>query len=585
MSVTRRDFVKLAGAATVATSALAVNPATAAASRRRRRQPNIVFLMVDELRFPRHFPGGITSSREFLGRYMPNVAALWDRGVKFNNHYTAATSCGPARAALVTGLYPHQQWNLITPPGDPTPGASLAPALLTGFPTYGKLMRRAGYRTPYVGKWHLCASPAAPGDPGSADYLEDYGFRGYTIPDVTGLPGQGMEEDPIMAGQAVHWLRRQKKGAKPFCLTVSLVNPHDKQFFWSGTEASLYRRLYEREGATPLINFEPYPGEGKPRDYGYSALPRNWESAKQLAANKPGCQTFTREFSALVYGDAAERPTDKFSFRDFPGISSFKIAVAPFEYWRKSQDCYTQVMEMVDKEIGRVVRAIPRELRDDTIIILTSDHGEYAGAHGMLSGKEGTVYEECMKVPLIVVDPRGEYTGDEDIVRRGLTSSVDLLPLMVTIGHGGSREWMKGDYRAAYGDHLDLLPVLKRRSGRTRKYVWMSSDEMHAQSLNVGNAPRHVLGVRTEELKVASYTHWTEDGRRLKGGRELESYDYDTPGGRWELDNFQCESGAARDLLRIMNKERRMAAPLPPRWQATSQRAKQIYLDFIKSIK
>ena len=77
----------------------------------------------------------------------------------------------------------------------------------------------------------------------------------------------------------------------------------------------------------------------------------------------------------------------------------------------------------------------------------------------------------------------------------------------------------------------------------------MSSDEMHAQSLNVGNAPRHVLGVRTEELKVASYTHWTEDGRRLKGGRELESYDYDTPGaaGNWTTSSA---NQAPPDLLR-----------------------------------
>lgn len=583
MGVTRRDFVKLGGVA-AGIAALGYNPATAAASRRRLRRPNIVFLMVDELRFPRDLPRGITTPRQFLGRYMPNVARLWDRGVTFSHHYSAATSCGPARAALVTGLYPHQQWNLITPPGDPTPGASLAPALRTGFPTYGKLMRQAGYRTPYVGKWHLSGSPAAEGDPGTSTYLEDYGFTGYTIPDITGLPGQGMEEDPVMAGQAVAWLQRQKRGADPFCLTVSLVNPHDKQFFWGGTEAALFQQLYERASAKPVINFEPYEGEGDPPDYGYADLPPNWESAAALAENKPGCQTFNRELSALLYGDAAEQRTDQYGFREVPGLDGMTVAVAPFHYWRKSRDCYTQVMEMVDREIGRVVRAIPPDLRDDTIIILTSDHGEYAGAHGMLSGKEGSMYEECMRVPLIVVDPREEYTGDLDAVRGGLTSSVDLLPLLVSIGHGGSQDWLRGDNRVAYGHHLDMLPVLKSRNGRTRRYVWMATDEMHGQSLNRQNVPRHVLGVRTEELKVASYSHWTVSGQPLTAGRELESYDYATPAGRQELENFQCESGAARRLLRQLTRERRMAGALPPRWQRVSDQARQIYLDFIQTI-
>jgi uncharacterized sulfatase len=390
-----------------------------------------------------------------------------------------------------------------------------------------------------------------------------------------------------MAGEAVAWLSRQRAGMKPFCLTVSLVNPHDKQFFWAGTETAQYNQIFADNNAQPEINFDifsPVGIESSPANYGYSALPANWESAATLASNKPACQTFNRNFSSLLYGDASEDPNQGgFGMASYPGSATAKIAIAPFSYWRRSLDSYTGVMELVDKEIGRVVAAIPRSIRNNTIIIFTSDHGEYAGAHGMLSGKEGTIYEECMKVPLIVVDPRGKYTGDIDHIRRGLTSSVDLLPMMVSIAHG-SQEWMKGSYAQAYSDRLNMLPILKRSSGRSRSRVWMASDEMHGRTLNLSNVPRHILGVRTKDLKVASYSYWGSRGNRRSVRMEVESYDYDTRNGRLELDNFRCDTGKAQKLLKEMNRELAMRAKLPRHWQAASNRAKAEYLKFIKTI-
>src|ERR1700709_502426 len=58
-------------------------------------QPNILFILVDELRFPSVFPAGVNSVDEFLLPFMPNVYSLWQRGVKFGSHYTAATACSP----------------------------------------------------------------------------------------------------------------------------------------------------------------------------------------------------------------------------------------------------------------------------------------------------------------------------------------------------------------------------------------------------------------------------------------------------------------------------------------------------------
>src|SRR5262245_2533336 len=164
----RRDFLKKGGAllasGLLADYTLFDRVATAAAGVRRR--PNIVFILVDEMRYPSVFPNGVRTPAEFLRRFMPNVFELWRRGVKFENYYSAGNASSPARAALATGLYPHQQWLLATR----TPQG---PSLQTAFPTYGRLLKSFGYETPYIGKWHLSNPP----DPPSVDgYLADYGF-------------------------------------------------------------------------------------------------------------------------------------------------------------------------------------------------------------------------------------------------------------------------------------------------------------------------------------------------------------------------------------------------------------------------
>ena len=64
------------------------------------KQPNILFILVDEMRFPKVFPKGITTPDQFLQTFMPNTYKLWSNGVKFANHHTAASACTPAAASL-----------------------------------------------------------------------------------------------------------------------------------------------------------------------------------------------------------------------------------------------------------------------------------------------------------------------------------------------------------------------------------------------------------------------------------------------------------------------------------------------------
>jgi Sulfatase len=110
----RRTFLKqtaTTGGALVATGLLG-NPSKVLQSGEAAAQggqpPNILFILVDELRFPRVFPQGINDAGEFLHAFMPNTyQSLWVPGVKFAGHYTAGVACTPARGTLITGpLHP-----------------------------------------------------------------------------------------------------------------------------------------------------------------------------------------------------------------------------------------------------------------------------------------------------------------------------------------------------------------------------------------------------------------------------------------------------------------------------------------------
>lgn len=407
VDVDRRDFLKKSGAVAAGglLADLGIFEQAAGAARRTNGRPNIVFILVDEMRFPRVFPAGVQTPAEFLRRYMPNVFYLWQHGVKFEGYYSSGNACSPARATIATGLYPHQQWLLAT-------RTTSGPALQPGFPTYGKLLRQFGYHTPYFGKWHLSNPPAHDSTVG---YLENYGFRGMTNPDPVGMNGQGAEDDvSVIADSAAQWLRTKARGVTPFCITVSFVNPHDKQFFWAGSEGTSYENLFKNQALKPFNpNYTSVASEENPPPLGFPSIPPNWESYADLPADgKPSTQQVIRSFQEAVWGGAPDDATvASFSVQPSPvQPNTYGVGIAPYSYWQRGLDMYTLVQQMVNQAIGDVIAAIPKSVLANTVIVFASDHGEYAGAHGLLSGKLGTAYEEAINIPLIVTDPSGRFT-------------------------------------------------------------------------------------------------------------------------------------------------------------------------------
>src|SRR5439155_10154087 len=146
---------------------------------------------------------------------------------------------------------------------------------------------------------------------------------------------------------------------------------------------------------------------------------------------------------------------------------------------------------------------------DNTVIVFASDHGEYSGAHGFGQGKIGTVYEECIHIPLVVMDPSGRFTGDTNTIRTGLCSSVDLLLMLVTLGNKGSTNWLnQAPYNQIYANRHEMYSMLKSRWAPGRSYILFATDEIAPDYFNFNRAPTNILGLRTDDTKLGVYSDW-----------------------------------------------------------------------------
>lgn len=604
LGVTRREVLKGAAAFSAATFFPSLSPAalenfTVAEETR----PNVLFILVDQMRFPKHFPQDVKTPGEFLQKFMPNTYSLWSKGVKFAKHFTASNDCSPARGTIVTGLYSQQTWCVNSLVYQTGASHADSPPLNPAFPTYGKLLRKAGYQTPYIGKWHL-SLPEANAD-GVA--LTEYGFEGLIMPDPTGnnLQGTygndagGLYSDSYIAQKAVNWLNSPSATKAPWCLTVGFQNPHDKEFFPAGTEFQTWTQMYAEptlnpNGYTQFYNYTqidcgnavPWATNllQNPPSYGYPAVPGNWQTIGEIFTNKPSWQTVALQLSSLFWGGASFDPQQKnFTMAVYPTTpgqapSTQGVLNAPFSYWKRSSDSYTQILQALDVNVGAVLNAIPESLAQNTIVVFTSDHGEYAGSHGFLSGKTGTFYNECANVPLIVHDPTGRYAGDKDVIRTGLTSHVDLLPMLVGFAYGGRTAWMKGDLAQMYGHRHHIIPMLKSSKAQGRKAAYFTTDETAPANLNFLMAPLHILGMVTPFDKVAVYSHWYPNSTAINSNRqEIEYYDYSTQEGLDEVLSLPGSDAARNKAQRLLNLglKGEIQKPLPKRYKIPQQVAHQ----------
>jgi len=395
------------------------------------KRPNVLVIMTDEERYPPPYEGEALA--EFRRTQLPARQRLREEGLELHRHYAASTACLPSRASLFTGQYPslHGVTNtdgLAKMANDPAM-TWLDPDTV---PTMGDWFRAAGYRSHYRGKWHIShADLLAPGTHDAlmandrdgnvldealdayrrANRLDAFGFAGWVGPEPHGADpaNAGLVRDELFLQQLTELLSTLAADPDTPWLTVaSFVNPHDIVF--SGVP----------------WQFFGFPG---PDD----TVPADIPEAPSQSDPTAGRPTAQGEFVDVYPQILFPQPMD--------------VDYRRFYYW---------LHKVVDTCIERLLEALDRSgMADDTVVLLTSDHGDMLGAHGGMQQKWHTAYDEAIRVPLVVRGP-GIAAGGPGLQLP--TSHVDLVPTL--LGLAGIEP--TSVEKAVAEHHIEAQPLVGR---------------------------------------------------------------------------------------------------------------------------
>lgn len=303
----------------------------------------------------------------------PNLDRLATGGVRFDRAYTCSPTCTPARAGMMTGIYPQNTgaWSNNLPLGQ-------------GVRTLGHHFRAAGYRTAYIGKWHLDGLDYFGTGVCPEEFEDEYWFDGKRYLDFLG------------SERIAQW-RSHKLD------TVETLEAHgvDRDWTWAGQITNRARRFLEstRDDDRPWLLIVSYDEPHGP-----------W--------------TCPPEF--LARHESKDYPLPA-TFGQFPaGRPPWLLREIPEDYIRRVTRLTAACAEFVDDEIGRVVRTAGS--RGPTHIVCTTDHGNQLGAHSLMF-KGPYMYEESCRIPLIMSGP-GIQAGR---VEKTVVSNIDLAPTFLEL--------------------------------------------------------------------------------------------------------------------------------------------------------
>ena len=348
--------------------------------------PNIVLLMADQQK---------ATSLGLYGNpdvHTPVLDALAARGLLARHYFVQHPLCFPSRATIMTGLYPHTHG--VFSNSGPMPADEQVMA---------ELLRDAGYQTGTVGHFHKTSG----GDRGF-EYVYDMGdgILGALWRERTAVAQSQPRRVQHMVVTTAHPPDEDLNGrmtelglqfldqadrSQPFFLQIAWIDPHPPYF-----APVPYDTMYDRDALTL-----------PPQETGFAEKPLAQRQTAQAMGTFDAPEAEIRDALAYYYG----------------------------------------MVSHLDAQVGRVVDYLEQHgLADNTVLVYTADHGDYAGEHGMF-GKSCTLYDCLVRVPLLLVGPDDRVPQGR--VLGGLTQSVDLLPTLLELAgvaapeHAHGRSWRR----------------------------------------------------------------------------------------------------------------------------------------------
>lgn len=411
---------------------------------------NILFIMCDQLRV------------DYLSCYghphlhTPHIDGLAARGVRFTQAFVQSTICGPSRMCTYTGRYMRSHGS--TQNGVP---------LKVGELTLGDHLKPLGVRTVLVGKTHMVADNEGldrlgiprdsvigvhvsqcgfepyerddglhpdggySKDPAYDHYLRAKGYEAenpwehlansgaaadgslqngwlYAHADKAARVAEEDSETPYMTRRAMEFMAEAKAKGQPWCLHLSYIKPH-----WPYIVPAPYHAMYGPEHVLPAV--------------------RN-EAERQNA--HPILGAFQEERYSTVFNRDGARET-----------------VIP---------AYMGLIKQIDDQLGLLFQFMDEQgLTKDTMVVFTSDHGDYLGDHWL--GEKYLFHTPSVQVPLIIADPSAASNATHGTASDALVEMIDLAPTFLEVFGGGAKPHIL--------EGRSLLPLLHGKPAEWRRVV------------------------------------------------------------------------------------------------------------------
>jgi len=457
-------------------------------------RPNILFVFTDD-----HAPHAIGAYCTALnekglkdqGRLKkidptPNIDRLARDGMIFRRSFCTNSICGPSRAVILTGKHSHL--NGFMHNGN---------RFDAGQQTFPKILRKAGYQTAVVGKWHLKSNPT--------------GFDFWRV-----LPGQGDYYNPmfitpegrmrvegyctdIVTDMALEWLESGRDKKKPFVLMCQHKAPH-RTWMPAPRHLTLYDDV---EIPEPKTLFDRYEDNASPARFQEMEIDRHMNLVYDLKLEpdenfdpKAGKAKDMSGFHNLKKMIPEQRKAWNVAYgpknRAFREKKLTGKELVRWKYQRYMKD-YLRTIKGVDENLGRMMDYLEKSgLAKNTIVIYSSDQGFYLGDHGWYDKR--WMYEESLAMPLIVKWPGVTKPGSSS---SKMVQNLDYAETFLEIA--GAK--IPGDMQGR-----SLVPLLRGEEPKD----WRRSIYYHYHGFPAVHMVARHYGIRTERYKLIRFYQFDE---------------------------------------------------------------------------
>ena len=439
-------------------------------------RPNILFIFSDD-----HAVNAISANGGPLANVAPtpNIDRIAREGAYFRNSFCANSICGPSRACILTGKHSHKNGFLRN-------GNTFDQSQWT----VAKSLKKAGYQTAVIGKWHLKTDPVA--------------FDHWEI-----LPGQGSYYNPVFlqmdgakkrfegyatdltTDKAVDWLN-DRDNSKPFFLMCQHKAPHR-------TFAPALRHLGTLDDVDipePENLFDDYATRSRTLPKNEMEIDRHMTWAYDLKLRNdeldgvklPEFRNYgTPEYNRMTAEqkkkwDAYFGPKNKKFIADYKAGKYDHRKLVQWKYQRYVQN-YLETVKAVDDSVGTLLQYLDdNDLAKNTVVIYSSDQGFYLGEHGWFDKR--WMFEESFKMPFVI---RWPGTIKPNSKPTALIQNIDYAPTFLEIAGLAPPDEVQGK---------SIVPVLKDTTKQLRDALYYAYYELGEHAV-----PQH-FGVRTQTHKL-----------------------------------------------------------------------------------